>query len=347
MNTYRVGVLAFDGCFASEVFGFADLLTVANQIAAHLHHDAAPRFEVAVVAARRRVTASGGVSLSVGAVPDALDLLVVPGFELLPAQDLDARLRALGREVEMIRRVAGRAVPIASICLGAFLLGEAGLLDGRRATTAWLFARALAERYPQAAVDGKALLVDDAGVTTTGAFSTAFDLAMAVISRSAGEAAEERDEIARLTARVTLVPGGRTSQAPYVDDAIAAVTGRRFSGEVMQWLDARAPQPYNLSELAAAFHVSTRTMLRRFRTETGQSPLGYLQGVRVGRAKTLLESSDLRLVDVMAQVGYLDQGTFRRLFAAHTGLSPAEYRRRFGAGRAAQELQVREQSTRR
>ncbi|WP_344015762.1 DJ-1/PfpI family protein [Kitasatospora atroaurantiaca] len=92
-------------------------------------------------------------------MPTSLDLLVVPGFELLPTQDLDARMGALGREVDVIGQLAGRGVPIASICLGAFLLGEAGLLDGRRATTAWLFARALAARYPQATVDEKALII--------------------------------------------------------------------------------------------------------------------------------------------------------------------------------------------
>ncbi|MCZ4102163.1 MULTISPECIES: GlxA family transcriptional regulator [Streptomyces] len=323
---YRVGVLAFDGCFASEAFGFADLLTVANQVAVHLHGDLAPRFEVAIVAARRQVTASGGVSLGTVAVPASLDLLVVPGFELIPNQDLDARLRTLDREVGVIGQVAGSGVPIASICLGAFLLGEAGLLDGRRVTTAWLFARALAARYPRATVDAKALIVEDAGITTTGAFSTAFDLAMTVISRSMG------DEIARVAARVTLVPDGRTSQAPYVDEAISAAPGRQFSGDVKRWLEARTSQPYSLSELAAAFHVSTRTMLRRFRAETGESPLSHLQCVRIGTAKALLETSDLRLSDVMSRVGYLDQGTFRRLFTSHTGMSPAEYRGQFRRG---------------
>lgn len=320
---YRVGVLVFDGCFASEAFGFADLLTVANQVAAHLHGEPAPRFEVAIVAVRRRVTASGGVSLGTVAMPASLDLLVVPGFELILSQDVGARLRTLHREVEVIGQVARSGVPIASICLGAFLLGEAGLLDGRRVTTAWLFARALAARYPQATVDAKALIVDDAGITTTGAFSTAFDLAMAVISRSMG------DEIARVAARVTLVPDGRTIQAPYVDDAISAAPGRQFSGDVKRWLEARTSQPYSLSELAAAFHVSTRTMLRRFRAETGESPLSHLQRIRIGTAKALLETSELRLADVMSKVGYLDQGTFRRLFTSHTGMSPAEYRGQF------------------
>ncbi|WP_344016254.1 GlxA family transcriptional regulator, partial [Kitasatospora atroaurantiaca] len=187
-------------------------------------------------------------------------------------------------------------------------------------------ARALAARYPQATVDEKALIVDDAGITTTGAFSAAFDLAMRVITRSLG------DEIARVTARVTLVPDGRTSQAPYVDDAISAVPGQQFSGEVKRWLEARSSQPYSLSELAAAFHVSTRTMLRRFAAETGESPLGHLQRVRIGMAKALLETSELRLADVMAKVGYLDKGTFRRLFTSHTGMSPAEYRRQFRRG---------------
>ena len=253
----------------------------------------------------------------------AVDLLVVPGFELVPSEDLGERLRTLGREIEEVRARSGAGTPVASICVGAFLLGEAGLLDGRQATTAWLFAGALATRYPAAQVDSRALILHDTGVTTTAAFSSAADLAMDLIRERCGE------EIARITARVTLVADGRSSQSPYVDDAILPAAPQRFSDEVKQWLENEAATTYRLSDLAAAFHVSTRTMLRRFGAETGESPLTYLQRTRVNQAKKLLETTDLRLVEVMSAVGYLDPGTFRRLFAAQTGLSPADYRRQF------------------
>ena len=320
-RTFRVGVLAYDECFGSEVFGFLDLLTMANQVSLVVHGDAAP-FEATVVSPRRRVVASGGITL--GAQPmTPVDLLVVPGFELVPTQDLDVRFEPLRREIDAIRATADHGTAIASICVGAFLLGEAGLLDDRRATTAWLFAAALAARYPAARVDSRALILHDDGITTTAAFSSTSDLAMELIRERGG------DEVARITARITLVNDARTSQAPYIDDTIVAAPAVRFSDEAKRWLDDRADDTYRLAELAAAFHVSTRTMLRRFQAETGESPLSYLQRVRVRRAKALLETTDLRLGEVMSAVGYLDPGTFRRLFAEHTGVSPADYRRQF------------------
>jgi len=329
---FRVGVLAYHDCFGSEIFGFVDLLTMANQVS-RAAGVGAPRFEVSLVSPRRRVTASGDIPLGVGTM-GSVDLLVVPGFELAPSQDLDTRLERLSREIDLIRTTANQGIPVASICVGAFLLGEAGLLDDRAVTTAWLFAAALAARYPAARVDSQALLLHDEGITTTAAFSATSDLAMELIREQCG------DEVARVTARVTLVHDARTSQAPYIDDTIITAPAERFSDEVKRWLDQRTENTYRLAELATAFHVSTRTMLRRFRAETGETPLGYLQRVRVRKAKALLETTDLRLSEVMSAVGYLDPGTFRRLFTEHTGITPADYRRQFrranqqpGAGR--------------
>ena len=322
MSPFRVRILAYRDCFASEIFGVADLLTVANHVSRETGDSAAPYFDVSVVSPRRRVTASGGVS--VGVTPmEVGDLLVVPGFELVPSQDLGERLGGLGREIDAIRASFDSGTRVASICVGAFLLGEAGLLDGRRATTAWLFAGALAARYPTAKVDPRALVLHDTGVTTTAAFSSTSDLAMDLIRDRRG------DEVARITARVTLIADGRTSQTPYVDHAILPAPPQRFSDDVKQWLENEAANPYKLGELASAFHVSTRTMLRRFHSETSESPLTYLQRIRVRRAKTLLETTDLRLSEVMSAIGYLDPGTFRRLFADHTGVTPADYRRQF------------------
>jgi transcriptional regulator GlxA family with amidase domain len=319
-----VGVLAYEDCFGSEIFGFVDLLTVANQVSS-VGGAPSPPFEVSVVSPRRRVVASGGVTLGLRPLAP-VDLLVVPGFELVPSQDLDARFARLGREIDAIRAAADRKARVASICVGAFLLGEAGLLDDRRATTAWLFAGALATRYPAARVQERALILHDRGITTTAAFSSTSDLAMDLIREHCG------DEVARIVARVTLANDARTSQAPYIDDTIDAIVmapAERFSDGVKRWLDDRADDTYRLAELAAAFHVSTRTMLRRFQAETGESPLSYLQRSRVHRAKALLEATDLRLSEVMSAVGYLDPGTFRRLFTEHTGVSPADYRRQF------------------
>jgi transcriptional regulator GlxA family with amidase domain len=255
--------------------------------------------------------------------PTSCDLLVVPGFDLAPGADLDAVLARLVPELRLIRRLARSGGRLASACGGAFLLAEAGVLDGRRATTAWLFASAFARRYPAIQLEADRMLVTDGPVTTAAAFSASHDLAMEIIRRHAGEAT------ARRTARVTLVPDNRTSQAPYIDPVRPAAPDE-FAEDVKRWLASRLADPYDLGRLAAAFHVSTRTMLRRFAQVCDQSPLEHLQDLRVAQAKRALEAGS-SVQDAMHAVGYSDPGTFRRLFASRAGLTPAAYRRAFAS----------------
>lgn len=267
---------------------------------------------------------AGGVAFATTRVPRDLGRLVVPGFELVPGQNLDVLLDTWREEVAFIRRTASQDIPVASVCVGAFLLGEAGVLDDREATTGWLFAKHLAARYPRATVHhDDELVVQDGPVTTTGAFSAVFDLALRLIRERAG------DEVARATARVTLVADNRNSQAPHVDEALRSEHGEPFSAGVERWLIGHLEEPYDLAELARASKVSTRTLLRRFAAETGQSPLAFLQQARVESAKRLLEAPDARVSDVMEQVGYLDASSFRQLFTRHAGITPAAYRRQF------------------
>ncbi|QKW09274.1 helix-turn-helix domain-containing protein [Streptomyces sp. NA04227] len=323
MSALRVGVLAYPGCFASEVFGVPDLLTMATHIAGPGHAG----YEVSVISPRRRVVASGGTVVHVSALREA-DVLVVPGFELTPDLDLDARLAPLAAETGAIRAHAAAGRAVVSICVGAFLLAEARLLDGRRATTAWLFADALARRCPDAEIRPEHLVVTDRGVTTTAAFSAMYDFALELIREHSGA------EVARTTARVALVDDARASQTPYVDARLLPQPGNTFSRRVMRRLDQSLDARYDLAALADSCRVSTRTLLRRFAEETGQSPLAYLQSARVRRARHLLETTDSTVAAISATVGYRDPGTFAALFARHTGRRPGDYRAAFRRGSA-------------
>lgn len=319
----RVGVLAYPGCFGVGTLAVHDLLLVANQVAGAAGQ---PRpFQPGIVTARpgRSVTAAGGVMITATAAAAGCDLLVVPGLEMVPGSNLDAILAGLTPELRLIRRFARGAGRLASACGGAFLLAEAAVLDGRRATTTWLFAPAFARRYPSVRLEADRMIVTDGPVTTAAAFSASHDLTMELIRRHAGGA------IARRTARVTLVPDNRTSQAPYIDP-IQRTRPDEFAEDVRRWLAARLADPYDLGRLAAAFHVSTRTMLRRFAGACGQSPLEHLQDLRVAQAKRVLETG-AGVRDAMLTVGYTDPGTFRRLFAGRVGMTPAAYRRAFAS----------------
>ncbi|WP_262412761.1 DJ-1/PfpI family protein [Actinacidiphila acidipaludis] len=200
-DALRVGVLAYPGCFASEVFGVPDLLTMAGHVAGP---DAPTGYQVSIVSPRRRVTASGGTRLDVRPVRE-VDVLVVPGFELAPDTDLDAQLARLAPEIAAIRAQAATGTAVVSLCVGSFLLAQAGLLDRRRATTSWLHAAELARRCPNTDVRPEHLVVTDTGVTTTAAFSAMYDFALDLIRRHNGAG------VARATARLALVDDARTS----------------------------------------------------------------------------------------------------------------------------------------
>lgn len=321
MNPLRIGVLAYPGCFASEVYGVPDLLSMATQVAS-AHGSTRPSYQVSVVSPRRRVAAAGGSAIDVCPLP-ALDVFVVPGFDLSPALDPDAKLSELSVEVATIRSQASAGIAVVSICVGAFLVAEAGLLGGREATTSWLFADRFAHRYPDVRLRPERLVVTDRGVTTTAAFSAMYDFALRLIREHHGP------RVARATARIALVDYARASQSPYVDLDLLPTAGTGFAHSVKRWLDQHLAVPYDLATLAQAFNVSSRTMLRRFRDEAGQTPLTYLQSARARRARLLLETTDRTVASIAADVGYADAGTFSRIFARHTGQPPRAYRTSF------------------
>jgi transcriptional regulator GlxA family with amidase domain len=320
----KISVLAYDGCLAAELFGFSDVLLVANRIAARLAASPEPVFAVSIVGCTgRSISAAGGVRIGVQRWRGGADMLVVPGFDIPDRDGLGPLLRSRQREVGAISTAFRRGVPVTSLCVGAFLLGEAGLLDRRRVTTAWAFAEDLAQRYRGARVESDHIMIEDGGVTTSAAFTAAYDVAMHLVRRRAGDA------ISRATARMLLVAGTRETQAPYVDRDPAQRPRGGFAESVQHWLRERLQQPYDLASLATAFHVSPRTLLRRFKAETGQSPLTFLRTARIERAKVLLTSTSCGLAEIMDRVGYGDLSTFRRLFAATVRMSPGMYRRQF------------------
>jgi transcriptional regulator GlxA family with amidase domain len=320
---WSVDVLAFDGCLAAEVYGIVDLLGIANAVAAAQRPGAPPLFRTRIVSVSGVVRPSGAGEVRTeraGPVPERGEL-VVPGFMCVDPALAAGRVGLLAAEVEYLKGLTGAHVSAA--CGGTFLLAAAGLLDGHAATTSWLFAPELARRYPRIDVRATALIVRDGRFATTGAFSAANDLALDLIRRHGGAA------VARATSQITLVPESRHSQAPYVDDALRPVTATTFVDDVHRWLRAHLADRYDLAALAATFHVSSRTLLRRFAAETDSSPLAYLQAARVTAAKRLLETTQSSVQEVTVQVGYSDAATFRALFVATAGVTPSEYRRQF------------------
>lgn len=323
MKTVRIAVLAYSGCMPTQLFGIADVLRIASDLGQSVGARRRVDLSVELIGLPgKKVRVAGGFLLPLKRPTGFYDLLIIPGFETQRRQDWAAKLAPLSREREFISRSFARGTAVAAVCVGAFLLGEAGLLNGRNVTTAWLFAGDLATRYPEAKVNSDAILLEDGAVMTSAAVSSAFDLAIHLVKRYLGA------EVATATAAVTLLPTQRASQSPYVDTNLFERELPTFSQSLIQWFENRLTEEYDLNRVAEAFHVSGRTLMRRVNAETGKSPLTLLQEARVEKCKHLLVNSNGSIARIVEAVGYADVVSFTRLFTKLVGETPAKYRHR-------------------
>jgi transcriptional regulator GlxA family with amidase domain len=330
MTTIHISILLFENCMASEAMGIADMCHVANKIAmlkAPVRKGAPRRqlFSVKLCGMRgKKVETANGMRLDVHQVAriDG-DLLLVPGLDFDSPRNLVERLERLTPEVEAIRSAAQRDMLIAAVCTGTFLLAEAGVLNGRRATTNWLLNGVLAARYPAIELDLNAMVTEDRGVLCSGAMTAAYDLGLRLVERFAGA------ELAQLVAKVMLLEPNRRSQAPYVLTDLDAQGKDPIVVQIQKWLGRNFGEQFDMHDVAARFAVSPRTLLRRFRQATGDTPLAYLQRVRIEHAKAMLETTGLPFSRIVERAGYQDESAFRRLFKRHTKLTPIEYQKRF------------------
>jgi len=327
---HRITLLALDGCFASNVIGFIDLLDTANTVSARFDPPRQPPFTWQVLSPDGKpVRASNGFRLAVDgglARRPRGKVIVIPAFGSPLPDQLLAAIKRQRRLLPWLRAQYAAGVTLTATCSGSFLLAESGVLDGKPATTSWWLAPAFARRYPNVQLDLAAMVTEGKRVLCSGAGMSHFDLALRLIERLAGR------DVARLCARYTVLDDQRRSQAPFMilDHA------RTYDPIIMRaerWMKANLRRNLSVGEIAAQVAVSPRTLARRFKENTGDSPQAYLQKLRVEAGKALLENTRLRMSQVLERIGYGDDSTFRRLFKRHTSLSPRDYRRRFGIER--------------
>ncbi len=324
-KTVRIGVLAFEGCMASSVAGPLELFGVANVLVSLI--DAAPaavRFESCIVtAARREVVSGSGIVLNGGRPRGRLDVLVVPGIWHERAHDLAVEAERLRREVSMIRSAYEGGAIVAAECSGTVLAAEAGLLNGHTATTSWWLGEFFRRRYPEVRLALDELVTADGRAWCSGATTSAISLCLKLVEHFAGA------DVAALVARFMLTDPNRGSQTPYAVEPLRPVASDPAIARMQGWIGRNLGRPVGLDEMARVAAMSTRTLIRRFRAATGDTPLSYVQRLRVERAKALLATTGLAVQTVMDRAGYADMSSFRKLFRSHTGLVPSAYRERF------------------
>ncbi|HWB68905.1 MAG TPA: helix-turn-helix domain-containing protein [Solirubrobacterales bacterium] len=246
------------------------------------------------------------------------DTVVVPGYlGLLEPPPPEA--------VAALRRVAERGARVLSVCSGAFALAHAGLLDGRRATTHWAWAAELARRFPAIEVDPAALYVDEGQVMTSAGLSAGIDLSLHAIRKDFGAAVGER--VAR---HMVAAPHREGGQAQFIERP-ASPPGAPDGTleETRRWAVERLREPLDVAAMARHARVSPRTFARRFRAETGTTPLQWLLAQRVLEARRLLEESDLSVEEVAWQAGFGNAASLRDHFRRATATTPTAYRRSF------------------
>jgi AraC family transcriptional regulator, transcriptional activator FtrA len=221
--------------------------------------------------------------------------------------------------VDAVRAAHQGGARVASLCTGAFVLAEAGLLDGRRATTHWAHTALLRERYPAVRVDPHVLYIDEGDVLTSAGKAAGMDLCLHLVRTDYGTA------VANALARSLVVPPHRAGgQAQFIPAAVA----HGLAG-LMAWVLARLDQPLTVRDLAREAGMSSRNLARHFHAVAGISPLRWLLTQRVRRAQELLETSDLSVEQVAARTGMGTATTLRRHFSHQLGVPPETYRRTF------------------
>jgi AraC family transcriptional regulator, transcriptional activator FtrA len=228
-----------------------------------------------------------------------------------------------------LRAAHRRGARIASICTGAFILAEAGLLDGRRATTHWVDAAELARRYPAIDVEPDVLYVEDDNIFTSAGAAAGIDLCLHLVRLDLGS------DVANAVARRMVVPPHRDGgQAQFVDAPMPRGDADTL-GPLLDWALANLDQPLTLDDLARRAAVSTRTLVRRFQSTTGTTPLQWLLSQRVRRAQHLLESTDEPVERIAGLAGFGTAANLRQHFTRLVGVAPMTYRRTFRGGTAA------------
>jgi transcriptional regulator GlxA family with amidase domain len=313
----QVLFVLYPGFAATDAVGPADVFANANALSGRALYELEYRGPV------RYPRASNGMVLTCQPLgrPQEADLLLLPGAEREPLLQAMARPQLM----KFLRAQAAHSRRICSVCSGAFLLAEAGLLDGRRVTTHWRGLDGLRRRYPKLRVEPDVLYVEDGPVWTSAGVTAGIDLALALLQRDHGRALAMA--VAREMVLFLVRPGGQAQFSAPLD--LQHRCGGSDLAQLPGWLETRLEQSVTVAEMAEAMDMSERNFYRRCLAALGSTPNGLLQRLRLERARALLQDPDLPLKSVASQSGLHDVSALCKLFRQRFGVTPRAYREHF------------------
>jgi transcriptional regulator GlxA family with amidase domain len=311
----RVVIVAFNEVQALDVTGPSEVFSLADR------GTDGGAYTIELVAPAP-ITTSSGLTLTPHAALDQargeIDTLVVPGGQGTRQAAGDERL------ISWLRRAALRSRRVTSVCTGAFLLARAGLLDGRRATTHWAACAALSRSYPTIEVEPDPIFVRDGNVYTSAGVTAGIDLALALVEEDLGP--QVALNVARSLVLFVRRSGG---QAQFSSGLAGQAASRPGIRELQQWINDHLANDLSVPALAERAFMSERNFSRVFSREVGNAPAAYVEGVRLERARLLLETTELQLEEIARRCGFGTVETLRRSFARRLKASPSDYRARF------------------
>lgn len=319
MQPIRVAVLAFEGVslFHLSVPGMVFGIKPAPS--------GLPPYEVRYCAPTPgRIRSDQGIEIE---VPDGLELMAKADIVVVPAWNNPEHVAPIAL-TDALQQANTSGAQVVGLCLGAFVLGDAGLLDGRRATTHWACRELFAQRFPKADFHPDVLYVDDGDVITSAGTVAAIDCCLNLVRQRHGA------DVANRVARLLVTPPHRQGgQVQYIEQPVPILPSESRLPGVLQWAREHLSEPLSLDVLADIARMSRRTFTRRFREATGTTVVKWLAFERIARAQQLLETTDMPIEQVAAEVGFGTALSLRQYFSNQVHTSPSSYRRAFRDGR--------------
>ena len=321
----EITILLLDEMFSSTAIGPMEVFRHAGSLwNALIGAKVDPAFRVTTATADGgAVTCDGGIRITPNVALKEVgktDLIFVPTTGV----SVDDVLERNAAIVPWLKRRSTHGVAIASVCSGVGLVAAAGLLDGRRATTHWGLAERFREKYPRVKWMPELMVTEDRGFYCGGGVNASLDLAIYLVERFCGH------EVAMQTSKALLIEMPRAWQAGFAIVPLKTDHEDDVISKAQDWIHKNFARTFALDDPAKRVGMSVRNFVRRFKQATGDSPLIYLQKLRVAAAKRMLENNHRSMQEISFAVGYQDVAFFRSLFQRHTGISPSEYRERFG-----------------
>ena len=319
----KVAVLNYEGVVASSVAGPYDMFSKVKMISENMGIKTKTVFEVDVVNSRNLVSHKpfnmlGNLMIS---NRKKYDLVIIPAMQM---DRIDQTLSTEADMIKWIKKQHEQGAEIASICMGAFLLASTGLLNGKSATTHWMGSEYFKQLFPKVKLEDDKVIIDEGRIYSSGAAFSFTSLIIYLIEKFCGR------EMALASSKVFMIQVHDSSQHSFSIFNLQRNHEDDHISRVQDYIEKNYDRLPAISGIAGKFNMSARTFIRKFTRTTGNTPIEYIQRVRVEAAKRLLEKGKLTVEQVCMEAGYADFGFFRNIFKRLTGLKPQEYKHKYG-----------------